>query len=165
MLGISITVYILFTLAIGYWASKRIKTTDDFTLAGRSLSTMFVGVTIFATWFGPELVMGMPALFSQEGIQGIITDQFGTFLCLVLIARFYTKKMYSMNVVTINDFFRIRYNQSIETFTSFVYILVYVLWISAQQLALALIFQSLFGIPIFWGLMLGATIVVVYTYM
>jgi len=32
MLAISIVVYIAATLAIGFWASKRVKTTNDFTL-------------------------------------------------------------------------------------------------------------------------------------
>ena len=165
MLGTAITIYILFTLAIGYWASKRVKTTDDFTLAGRKLSSLFVGVTIFATWFGPELVMGMPARFAQKGIQGIITDQFGTLLCLLLIARFYAKRMYALNLVTINDFFRIRYNKGIETTTSVLNIAVYVAWVAAQQLALAIIFNSLFDIPVTWGILLSATVVVIYTYM
>ncbi|MFT6828672.1 MAG: SSS family solute:Na+ symporter [Roseivirga sp.] len=165
MLAVSITIYILLTLLIGYWASRKIKTSLDFTLAGRKLSFLFVGVTIFATWFGPELVMGMPALFAKNGVQGIITDQFGTLLCLVLVARFYTKKMYRMNIVTINDFFRNRFSPGIETFTSIVNLVVYTSWIAAQFLALALIFNSLFGITIFWGVIIGAVIVVIYTYL
>jgi SSS family transporter len=165
MLAVSIAIYILLTLLIGYWASRKIKTSLDFTLAGRKLSFLFVGVTIFATWFGPELVMGMPALFARDGIQGIITDQFGTLLCLVLVARFYTKKMYRMNIVTINDFFRNRYSPGVETFTSIVNLVVYTSWIAAQFLALALIFNSLFGMTIFWGVIIGAIIVVVYTYL
>ena len=165
MLGTSITIYILITLAIGYRASKRVKTTDDFTLAGRKLSTLLVGITIFATWFGPELVMGMPARFAEQGIQGIITDQFGTLLCLLLIARFYARRMYNLNLVTINDFFRLRFNKGIEATTSILNIAVYVAWIAAQQLALAIIFNSLFDIPVSWGILLGASIVVIYTYM
>ncbi len=81
MLVASIFLYIAVTLAIGFWASKRVKTTEDYTLAGKSLSTILVGVTIFATWFGPELIMGVPGLFVEKGIMGTITDQFGTFLC------------------------------------------------------------------------------------
>jgi SSS family transporter len=165
MLAVSISVYILFTLLIGFWASRKIKTSLDFTLAGRNLSYWLVGVTIFATWFGPELVMGMPALFAKNGIQGIITDQFGTLLCLLLVARFYTRKMYRMNIVTINDFFRNRYSAGIETFTSIVNLVVYTSWIAAQFLALALIFNSLFGMAILWGVVLAAVIVVVYTYL
>ena len=89
MLSISIVLYIAVTLGIGFWASKRIKTTNDFTLAGKSLPMVLVGVTIFATWFGPELIMGVPGLFVKEGIKGIIIDQFGNFTCLILVAFFF----------------------------------------------------------------------------
>jgi Na+/proline symporter len=76
MLAVFIFIYIGITLAIGFWASKRIKTTKDFTLAGKSLPSALVGVTIFATWFGAEIIMGVPGRFVEEGMMGIITDQF-----------------------------------------------------------------------------------------
>ena len=43
MLTGSIIIYLLLTLAVGFWASRRIKSTDDYTLAGRSLPAIVVG--------------------------------------------------------------------------------------------------------------------------
>ena len=164
MLSISIVLYIAVTLAIGFWASKRIKTTDDFTLAGKSLPMVLVGVTIFATWFGPEFIMGVPGLFVEEGIQGIIIDQFGTLACLLLVAIFYARQLYRMNIVTISDFFKLRYNKSLELASSLIYVYTYFFWIAAQFVALAYLFNSILGISIQNGILLGATIVVLYTY-
>ncbi len=67
-LAIFIPLYMVITIAIGFWASKRIKTSSDFTLAGRSLSTSIVGVTIFATWFGASSIMGNPSHFIERGV-------------------------------------------------------------------------------------------------
>ena len=103
-----IIIYLLLTLAVGFWASRRIKSTDDYTLAGRSLPAIVVGVTIFATWFGPELIMGVPTYFVQEGVQGIITDQFGGMLCLILVGLFYARQLYRLKIITINDLFKYR---------------------------------------------------------
>ncbi len=164
MLSISILLYIVATLAIGFWASKRIKTTSDFTLAGKSLPMVLVGVTIFATWFGPEFIMGVPGLFVEEGIQGIIIDQFGNLACLVLVAAFYAKQLYRLNIITISDFFKLRYNKSLELASSLIYIYTYFFWIAAQFVALAYLFNSILGISIQNGIFLGATIVVIYTY-
>jgi len=164
MLTISIVVYIAATLAIGFWASKRVKTTNDFTLAGKNLPMALVGVTIFATWFGPELIMGVPGLFVEEGIQGIIIDLLGSFLCLILVAYFYAKKLYRMNIVTISDFFKIRYGKSLELASSIIQVYTYFFWIAAQFVALAYLFNSILGISIQNGIFLGATIVVIYTY-
>jgi len=164
MLTGSIVLYLLLTLAVGVWASRRIKTTDDFTLAGRSLSAIVVGVTIFATWFGPELIMGVPGYFVREGVQGIITDQFGNLICLTLVGVFYARQMYRLNIVTINDFFRLRYNGTMEAVTSVLNVFTYFSWIAAQFLALALLFNTILAIPVGWGIILGASVVLIYTY-
>ena len=164
MVAYSISIYVAFTLAIGFWASKRIKTTTDYTLAGKSLSTVLVGVTIFATWFGPELIMGVPGRFVELGVMGIITDQFGNLLCLLLIGIFYVGKLYRMEIVTLSDYFKIRFNPSLELASSLIFVFTYFFWIASQFVALAYLFQSVMGISITSGIVLGAAVVVAYTY-
>ena len=88
MLIYFIPIYLAITLAIGFWASKRIKNSNDFTLAGKSLSTTFVGVTLFATWFGARQIMGNPGYFVEGGISLFITNVIASGICLVLIAYF-----------------------------------------------------------------------------
>ena len=162
MLSISIVVYIAVTLAIGFWASKRVKTTNDFTLAGKSLPMALVGVTIFATWFGPELIMGAPGLFVEKGMMGIITDQFGGLACLILVASFYARQLYRLNIVTLGDFFKLRYNQSLELASSVIQIYTYFFWIAAQFVALAFLFHSILAsrsiAEYFWVLRLSLSI-------
>ena len=63
-----VVLYLLGTLALGVWAGSRVKTTADFAIAGRSLPLVMVITTTFATWFGAETVMGIPAKFVQGGI-------------------------------------------------------------------------------------------------
>ena len=82
---IFIPLYIAVTLAIGFWASTRIKTAKDFTLAGRSLSASIVGVTIFATWFGSSNIMGNPSHFIERGVAGFMTNIFAGSLCLAFV--------------------------------------------------------------------------------
>ena len=164
MIAIFIPFYIVITLAIGFWASKRVKTSTDFTLAGKSLSTSFVGVTIFATWFGSSFVMGNPSYFVTNGISSFVALIVSASICLVLIAYFYAKKLYKMNIVTVADFFRVRYNRKLETTVSTIVIFTYPHWIAAQFVALAYLFQSVLGIQVEYGIVLGASIVVLYTY-
>ena len=63
-----VVLYLLGTLALGVWAGTRIKNTADFAIAGRSLPLIMVVTTTFATWFGAETVMGIPAKFVQGGL-------------------------------------------------------------------------------------------------
>ncbi len=56
-----VVLYLLATLALGAWAGSRIKDTSDFAVAGHRLPLSMVITTSFATWFGAETVMGIPA--------------------------------------------------------------------------------------------------------
>lgn len=164
MLIYFIPIYLAVTLAIGFWASKRIKKSDDFTLAGKSLSTAFVGVTLFATWFGARQIMGNPGYFVEGGISLVITNVLSGGICLVLIAYFYARRLYRLNIVTVGDFFQIRFSKKLDLTISLIMVFTYPPWIAAQFVALAFLFQAVFGISIEYGIVLGATIVVVYTY-
>jgi solute:Na+ symporter, SSS family len=44
--------YWVISVAIGLWASLRVKNTKDFAIAGRHLPFYMVTATVFATWFG-----------------------------------------------------------------------------------------------------------------
>ncbi len=112
MINFFIIFYLLITLGIGFWASKKIKTSSDFALAGKSLSTSLVGVTLFATWFGSSQIMGNPGYFIVDGFSSYITLTLSGGICLFIVGQFYARKLYRMNIVTINDFFRIKYNKS-----------------------------------------------------
>ena len=164
MLAACIVLYLLLTLAIGAWAARRIHSTADFTLAGRSLPAGLVGVTIFATWYGPEFIMGVPGYFVQDGVMGIIADEFGTLLCLLLVAFFFARRLYLMGIVTLSDFFRRRFGARVELATSLIQVLAYFPWIAAQFVALAYLFGAILGTTVPEGIFLGAGIVVVYTY-
>lgn len=163
-LAIFIPLYMLITIAIGIWASKKIKTSGDFTLAGRSLSMSIVGVTIFATWFGSSNIMGDPTHFIERGIAAFVTNIFAGSLCLVFIGFLYVRKLYRLNISTVGDFIRIRFNKKLDLTISIILIFTYFPWIAAQFVALAFLFNSVLGISVTNGILLSAAIVVLYTY-
>ena len=138
-----VVLYLLGTLAIGVWAGTRIKNTSDFAIAGRSLPLIMVVTTTFATWFGAETVMGIPAKFVQGGLGAIVEDPFGAGTCLILVGLFFATKLYKLNLLTIGDFYRQRYGRGIEVFCSCAIILSYLGWVAAQITALGLVFSVL----------------------
>lgn len=138
-----VVVYLLGTLAIGAWAGSRVKSASDFAIAGRSLPLIMVVTTTFATWFGAEAVMGIPAKFVQGGLGSVVEDPFGAGTCLILVGLFFAAKLYKMNLLTIGDFFRERYGKAVEVFCSLAIILSYLGWVAAQITALGLVFSIL----------------------
>lgn len=138
-----VVLYLLGTLALGVWAGTRIKNTSDFAVAGRSLPLIMVITTTFATWFGAETVMGVPAKFVQGGLNAVIEDPFGAGTCLILVGLFFATKLYKLNLLTIGDYYRERYGKGIEIFCSVAIILSYLGWVAAQITALGLVFSVL----------------------
>ena len=138
-----VVLYLLGTLGIGVWAGTRVKNTSDFAVAGRSLPLIMVVTTTFATWFGAETVMGLPAKFVQGGLNAVVEDPFGAGLCLVLVGAFFAAKLYQKNLLTIGDFYRQRYGKGVEIFCSLAIILSYLGWVAAQVTALGLVFNIL----------------------
>ncbi len=164
MLLTFIGAYLLLTLFIGYWASRRIKSSADFVVAGRKLPLLIAGSALFATWFGSETIMGASSEFVEHGVIGIIEDPFGAALCLILVGLFFARPLYRMNILTFNDYFRIRFSRRVEWVSALFMVPSYFGWIAAQLVAMAIILQVLAGIPIIGGIWICTIIVVIYTY-
>jgi SSS family transporter len=165
MLLTLVIAYLLVTIAIGLWAAKRVKNTADFAIAGRHLPLVMIVTTTFATWFGSETVLGIPAKFVQGGLNGIVEDPFGAGTCLILVGLFFAARLYRMTLLTISDYYRERYGRAIEVVCSLIIILSYLGWVSAQVTALGLVFNLLSGgaVSIPLGMVLGTASILAYT--
>jgi solute:Na+ symporter, SSS family len=165
MLLTLVILYLLVTIAIGLWAAKRVKNTADFAIAGRSLPLVMIVTTTFATWFGSETVLGIPAKFVNSGLNGVVEDPFGAGTCLILVGLFFAGKLYKMTLLTISDYYRERFGRSVEVLCSVIIMLSYLGWVSAQVTALGLVFNLLsagsISIPV--GMTIGVVSILAYT--
>jgi len=160
-----VIVYLLVTIAIGLVAAKRVKNSADFAIAGRRLPLMMIVTTTFATWFGSETVLGIPAKFVNGGLHTVVEDPFGAGFCLILVGLFFAAKLYRMTLLTISDYFRERYGRSVEVVCSLIIMVSYLGWVSAQVTALGLVFHVLSGqaISIPMGMVIGVVSILAYT--
>jgi Na+/proline symporter len=115
---------------------------------------------VFATWFGAETVLGIPATFLDEDMGGLISDPFGASLCLILFGLFFARPLYRMNLLTIGDFYRNKYNRFVEVMVAIAIALSYLGWVAAQVTALGLVFSVLSdgSITQTQGVIIGASI-------
>lgn len=157
--------YILLSIGIGLYAATKVKTAADYVVAGRHLPLAFIVATVFATWFGSETVLGIPAKFLNDGLHGIVADPFGSSMCLILVGLFFARPLYRMGLLTIGDFYKIRYNRHVELVTSICVVISYLGWVSAQVTALGLVFSVLTdgAIAPWQGMCIGIGIVLIYT--
>ena len=164
MLLFFIILYLLATLAIGWFASRRVHSTLDFVNAGGKLPLMIAATGLFATWFGSETILGAPAEFVSHGVLGVIEDPFGAALCLILVGLFFAKPLYKLQILTFNDFFRLRFGRRVEFYSALFIVPSYFGWIAAQLVAMAIVLQVVAQIPFFMGVFICTFVVVFYTY-
>ncbi len=160
-----VILYLLVSIGIGLYAATRVHSARDFAVAGRHLPLPIVTATVFATWFGAETVLGISATFVKEGMGGVVADPFGAALCLILAGLFFANKLYRMNLLTIGDFYRVRYNRAVELIAAVCIVVSYLGWVSAQIMALGLVFNVVSGGAVSqeMGMVIGALIVLTYT--
>ena len=165
MLLSMVIAYLFVTIGVGLWAAKRVNNTADFAVAGRSLPLFMIITTTFATWFGSEIVLGVPAKFIEGGLRNVVEDPFGAGMCLILVGVFFAAKLYRMNLLTISDYYRKRYGRSVEIICSLIIMLSYLGWVSAQVTALGLVFNLLShgAVSIPMGMVIGVVSILAYT--
>jgi len=133
-------------------------------LAGRSLPLMISSAALFATWFGSETVFGASSRFLDEGLYGVIEDPFGAALCLVLFGLFFARKLYHMNLMTLGDYFKVRYSRRVELVASLFLAPPYLGYIAAQLVAMGLVLSVVTGMELWAAVVLSAGVVTLYTY-
>lgn len=160
-----VIVYLLISVSIGLLAATRVHNTKDFAIAGRSLPVPIVMATVFATWFGAEAVMGISATFAKEGLRGVVADPFGSSLCLVLAGLFFAPRFYRLNLLTVGDYYRLRYDRRVEVLCTLCIVASYLGWVAAQFKVLGLVLNVVTegAVSQTLGMVLGALIVLVYT--
>lgn len=160
---VGIATYVLGMLYVGYAVSKRIKTEDDYFLAGRSLGPGLATFSIFATWFGAESCIGTSGKVFRSGISGTHADPFGYGLCIILMALIFARVLWNKQITTLPDLFRSRYSPSVERVAAFIMIPSSIIWAGAQIRAFGQIIHVTTDYPVVVAITMAAAVVILYT--
>jgi len=160
-----ILLYLAASIAVGLYAATRVRGAADYAVAGSRFGTPIIAATVFATWFGAETVLGIPATFWKEGLRGLVADPFAAFACLVLVGLVFARPLFRLDALTLGDYFRARYDRPSEVVLTLCIAFSYLGWIAAQFVALGLAFNVLShgAIDTRTGIVIGSMAVLVYT--
>lgn len=167
--GIWMFIFCVAMLGIGVYASKKVKNSEDFMVAGRGLPFWLATPVLFATWLGGGLVLGASGAAYQNGIWsdeyawGVIPDPFGAGLCLVLAGLFYMPVLRKMGGLTLADFFMIRYNKTTALIVSIAIAITFIFWTAVQVISFGKIFESMIGIDYLVGIIISLIVMVAFT--
>ena len=168
---ISLTVYFIVMLGIGFYAYK--KSTSDisgYMLGGRNLSPSVTALSAGASDMSGWMLMGLPGAMYITGISslwialGLVIGAFLNYLIVAPRLRTYTEL--ANDSITLPDFFENRFNDQtriLRLVSSLVIIIFFTLYTSSGIAAGGKLFESSFGLNYEMGLYITASVVVMYT--
>ncbi|MDL4843076.1 sodium:solute symporter family protein [Aquibacillus rhizosphaerae] len=166
VIGILLLAYFVFVFWIGKKGSKHSKSMVGFATARGSVSPWIVGASFAATYASANLFIGVPGLAYQYGTS-VLWYTLGCFgaswIGLLLFAKTfwrYGKKF--GGVSTLPEWLGKRYNSRVLQVLVTFLILFNVYYIVGQNVGLATIFETVIGIPYFWGIIIGVSITILY---
>jgi SSS family solute:Na+ symporter len=160
---LGILAYVTVQIAIGVVVSRRIKTEDDYLVAGRRLGPLLATVSIFATWFGAETCVGATGSLYADGLGAHSVEPFAYGICLVAMGLVFARPMWRAGVTTLADLFRTRFGPSVETTAAVVLIPTSLFWAAAQVRAFGQVLATSAGVDVATGVAVAAAIAIVYT--
>ena len=158
-----VLLYVLVQLGIGAWVARRIRTEDDYLVAGRRLGYGLGIFTIFATWFGAETVIGAAGRIYADGLSGGSADPFGYALCIFIMGAVFAVPLWRRRLTTMADLFRQRFSAGVERFAVLLMVPTSLLWAAAQVRAFGQVLSASSSLEVHLAITLAAAVVIVYT--
>lgn len=107
---LTIGLYVIATLTIGFWVSRRIRSGQDFFLAGRSLPWWAVGTSLVATDIGGTDIIGVGGAAYRYGIAVANFEWIGCVPAMIVAAFVIIPHLWRIGVQTVPEFLERRYN-------------------------------------------------------
>src|SRR5699024_483310 len=167
---VSIVIYMIAMLLIGWYAFKRTDNLTDYMLGGRSLGPAVTALSAGAADMSGWLLMGLPgAIYASGLIEAWIAIglTIGAYLNWIFVAprlRMYTQV--ANNSITIPSFLenRLKDTTRILRIASGIIILIFfTFYVSSGMVAGGVFFESSFGLTYHTGLIIVSIVVVAYT--
>lgn len=156
--------YVAILILISVFASRRVRDSTDYIVAGRKLPLGLCVFTVFATWFGSGTLIGAAGAAYSGGLGAVLANPFGSALCLLLTGLFYARVFRRLKLLTLPDLFRTRFGRTAEIVASLSIIPAYVGWVGSIFVAFGTVLNVVAGVDFETAILIGAVITIAYTY-
>lgn len=160
---IVIGIYLFATIAIGIAVGRRLKTGEDFFLAGRSLPWWAVGMSLVATDIGGVDIIGVGGAAYSHGLAVANFEWIGCVPAMIVGAFVFIPFFYRAGVFTVPEFLERRYNGAVRAVVAVCWLLFMACNLGIMLLASAKMMSALFGWPQVISVVVTAALVGTYT--
>lgn len=155
--------YFILVFAIGMWAGRNNKTSEDHLVANRSLGAVVGGAALAATQMSAGTFVGTMGVHYLTGASYIWFWP-GLWAGWLVSAIWIAPKFQEYKGVTVPDYIEKRYNSKTgKVIAAILIIIAYSVYLIGQYVAGGILMQTIFGIPVFWGAVITIGITLIYT--
>ena len=168
---VTIAVYLIFMVGIGFYFTRKNNDAGDFYLGGRQLGPFVTAMSAEASDMSSYLLMGIPGLAYLSGIADAtwtaIGLAIGTYLNWLIVAkrlRRYT--VVANDSITLPEFFKNRFHDkgnALVLISALVIIIFFIPYTASGFAACGKLFSSLFGVDYLTAMIISAAVIVIYT--
>lgn len=157
--------YSLGLIGFGLWMARRMKGTEGFFVAGRSLGPGLVFSTFLAANIGSGSIIGAAGLGYRDGISAwwwVGSAGLGSLLLALWIGPRIWRVATQNGLYTAGDYLEHRYGPSVRATIAALLWVVTLSILSAQLIAMSQIFEFVLGTPRWVGALLGGIVMTAY---
>jgi len=157
-----VAIYFGFVLLIGYAAKRRVSTSMDFFLSGRSLPAWITGLAFISANLGAIEIIGMSANGAQYGMPAMHYFWIGAVPAMLFLGVVMMPFYYGSKVRTVPEFMRRRFGAGAHLVNAVSFALAQVLIAGVNLYLLGSIVNALLGWPLWVAIIAAAAIVLTY---
>jgi sodium/proline symporter len=168
---VTFVVYLIGILALGLRAYGQTEDLSDYLLGGRRLGSVVTALSVGASDMSGWLLLGLPGAVYLSGLQeswigiGLIV---GAYLNWLLVARrLRVFSFHASNSLTLPDYLENRFGDStrkLRLLSAAVILLFFTFYTASGLVSGAILFESSFGLSYSAALIIGAVVIVSYTF-
>lgn len=171
-IGATFFVYLAGMLAIGIIAYYRTGDLSDYLLGGRKLNSFTTALSAGASDMSGWLLLGLPGYAYAKGYEAgwiALGLLIGTYINWRFVAerlRIYTAAL--GDSITLSEYFENRFNDKtriLRIATAFFILAFFLFYTSSGLVAGGKLFESVFGLPYIWAVVVGALAIIIYTFL
>ncbi len=156
-------VYLAVVFAIGIWVSRKNKVSDDYFLAGRNLTWWVIGGSLIAANISTHHFIGMSGQGYTIGL-AIASYEWLAAIALIIYGKFFLPYYLKTKITTMPEFLETRFNYKVRLIFAVISMVGYIFIELAVVLYTgSLAMESIFGLPLQWGLVILCVVAGGYT--
>ena len=157
--------YFAFVIGIGWMLRKKVSTSGDFLLSGRSVPVWITSLAFIAANLGAEELIGMAASGAKYGIMTAHFYWLGAIPAMIFMGLFMMPFYYGSKARSVPEFLKMRFDEKTRGFNAFMFAVMTIFSSGISMYAMGLLLHLVLGWNFNVSVLATAVIVLAYTYL